>query len=144
MVRKLAQVALMMVVGVVAGCTTVQTVQQNIDADIQAILGRLHVDTQEFINHPERWGRVVDSLCSDGMITADQCVRLKAILKAREILVGGRLQESRVRPVDGVGELRRRFLHPPAKDKSSWSPSIPGEVKAGCEAGQNPQTRIPS
>jgi starvation-inducible outer membrane lipoprotein len=74
--------------GLLTGCTTVRTINQNMEEDIQAILSRVHVDAQEFINHPERWGKVVDSLCADGMILAKDCVQLKAVIKARDIAVG--------------------------------------------------------
>lgn len=86
----------LLLVSLLCGCTTVKTIQANVDEDITAILGRLHVDAQEFINHPERWSKVVDSLCADGMVLAKDCVQLKAIIKARDIATG--LRESRYRP----------------------------------------------
>lgn len=83
-----------------SGCATTKVIS-NSSEDISLILDRVHLDAQQVIAHPERWAPAVDSLCSDGMITADQCVRLKAILKARAILVGE--QQSRVRPADMIG-----------------------------------------
>lgn len=78
-----------------SGCAT-QKVLTNTSEDIQLILDRVHLDAQEVINHPERWAPAVDSLCHDGMITKDQCVRIQAILRARSILVG---PQSRLRPI---------------------------------------------
>lgn len=75
------------------GCATTTKVASNVSEDIGLVLDRVHLDVQQVINHPERWAPAVDSLCKDGMITADQCVRLKAILRARTILL-----ESRVHP----------------------------------------------
>lgn len=96
MVRKLAQVALVVLVVGLIGCSTARTINQNVEEDIQVVLSRVHIDVQEFINHPERWSKVVDSLCEDGMILAKDCVQLKALFKARDIALG--LRESRIHP----------------------------------------------
>lgn len=77
-----------------SGCATTKAAS-NVSEDIQLVLDRVHLDAQEVIAHPERWAPAVDSLCHDGMITADQCVRIQAILRARAILIG---PQSRIHP----------------------------------------------
>lgn len=99
------------------GCATTKAVS-NVSEDIGLILDRVHLDAQEVIAHPERWYPAVDSLCKDGMITADQCVRLRAILKARAILVG---QQSRLHPSWKLRRATPTKGPMPRKPDAPWS-----------------------